>query len=70
MENGKYEFTIGGKTFTQEGNTEALIPVGTTHSIKTSEPTIQKFTVATNLKTYELKIKKSTTTVVLYVYTD
>lgn len=34
MESGKYEFTIGDKTFTQEGNIEALIPAGTTHSIK------------------------------------
>ena len=34
MESGEYEFTLGGKTFLQEGNIEVLIPVGTTHSIK------------------------------------
>jgi mannose-6-phosphate isomerase-like protein (cupin superfamily) len=34
MESGEYEFTIGDKTFTQEGNSVVLIPAGTTHSIK------------------------------------
>ncbi len=34
MESGSYEFTLGDKTFTQEGNVEVLIPAGTTHSIK------------------------------------
>ena len=34
MESGNYEFTIGDKTFTQSGNMEVLIPVGSTHTIK------------------------------------
>ena len=34
MENGKYEFTIDNETFIQEGDTEVLIPAGSTHSIK------------------------------------
>lgn len=34
MESGQYEFTLGDKTFIQEGNEEVLIPAGTTHSIK------------------------------------
>jgi len=34
MEKGLYEFTLGDKTFKQEGNLEVLIPAGTTHSIK------------------------------------
>ena len=34
MECGKHEFTIDGKTFTQEGNIEVLIPAGAIHSIK------------------------------------
>ena len=34
MESGKYEFTIGHETFIQEGNSEVLIPAGTSHSIK------------------------------------
>ena len=34
MEKGLYEFTLGDKTFIQEGNVEVLIPAGTTHSIK------------------------------------
>ncbi len=34
MESGKYECTIGNKSFIQEGNSELLIPAGTSHSIK------------------------------------
>lgn len=34
MESGIYEFTIGNETFIQEGNSECLIPAGTSHSIK------------------------------------
>lgn len=34
MENGKYEFTIDNETFIQEGDSEVLIPAGSTHSIK------------------------------------
>lgn len=34
MESGKYEFTIDNETFIQEGDTEVLIPAGSTHSIK------------------------------------
>ena len=34
MERGNYEFTIGNKTFTQNGNVEVLIPAGSTHSIR------------------------------------
>ncbi len=34
LESGKYELTIGNKTFIQEGNSEVLIPAGTSHSIK------------------------------------
>ena len=34
MESGTYEFTIGDKTFMQNGDVEVLIPVGSTHSIK------------------------------------
>jgi mannose-6-phosphate isomerase-like protein (cupin superfamily) len=34
MERGKYEFTVDNETFIQEGDSEVLIPAGSTHSIK------------------------------------
>jgi len=34
MEKGTYEFIIGDKSFTQDGEEEVLIPAGVVHSIK------------------------------------
>jgi len=34
MERGQYEFTVDNETFIQEGDSEVLIPAGSTHSIK------------------------------------
>jgi mannose-6-phosphate isomerase-like protein (cupin superfamily) len=42
MEKGKYEFTIGDKTFMQEGEVEAFIPAEATHSIKNIGPNDSK----------------------------
>jgi len=42
MESGRYEFIIDNKSFLQDGNTEVLIPAGTTHTIKNIGPNDSK----------------------------
>ena len=42
MEPGKYEFIIDNKSFSQDGDTEVIIPAGATHTIKNIGPNDSK----------------------------